>query len=77
MRPPGPLISDQRLSLRLHALANNLANFMCIKALPETALHWLPMTLREPLIKIGAIVVRHRRHVGYQMANAAIPKGSN
>jgi hypothetical protein len=31
-------------------------------------------TLRERLIKIGARVVRHARHVRFQMAEVAVPR---
>jgi acyl-coenzyme A thioesterase PaaI-like protein len=31
-------------------------------------------TLREKLVKIGAKVVRHARHVVFQLAEVAVPK---
>ncbi len=37
-------------------------------------MHWSLPTLREKLIKIGAKVVTHARHVIFQMAEAAVPK---
>ena len=49
--------------LQLHALANNLANFMRTLALPKEVAHWSMTTLREKLVKIGANVVRHGRYV--------------
>ena len=36
--------------------------------------HWSLTTLREKLIKIGAKVVRHGRHITFQLAELAIPK---
>ena len=36
--------------------------------------HWTLTTLREKLIKIGAKVVRHGRHVTVQLAEVAIPR---
>ncbi len=35
---------------------------------------WSLRTLREKLIKIGAKVVRHSRHVVFQMAEVVVPK---
>ncbi len=49
--------------LQLHALANNLANFMRTLALPKEVAHWSMTTLREKLVKIGANAVRHGRYV--------------
>ncbi len=43
-------------------------------ALPKDVEHWSLTTLREKLIKIGAKVVRHGRHVTFQMAEVAIPR---
>ena len=37
--------------------------------------HWSLTTLREKLIKIGAKVVTHARHVFFQMAEVAIRRG--
>ncbi len=36
--------------------------------------HWLLITLREKLIKIGAKVVRHGRYVTFQLAEVAVPR---
>ncbi len=36
--------------------------------------HWPLTTLREKLFKIGAKVVRHGRHITFQMAEVAIPR---
>ena len=43
-------------------------------ALPKEVEHWSLTTLREKLIKIGAKVVRHGRHVTFQLAAAANPR---
>jgi hypothetical protein len=59
--------------LQLHALAYNLANFMRTLALPETVKHWSLTSLRDKLVKIGAKIVTHARHVTFQMAEVAVP----
>lgn len=43
------------MSLQLHVLAYNLDNFLRRLALPACVNHWTLTTLREKLIKIGAI----------------------
>ena len=58
--------------LQLHALANNLANFMRTLALPEAVKQWSLTSLREKLMKIGAKVVRHGRYVIFQIAEVAV-----
>ena len=60
--------------LQLHALAYNLGNFMRALAMPETAEPWSLTSLREKLIKIGAKVVSHRRHVAFQMTEVAVSR---
>jgi hypothetical protein len=35
---------------------------------------WMMTTLREKLVKIGAKVVAHARHVIFQMAEVTIPR---
>ena len=42
---------------------------------PLEAEHWSLTMLREKLVKIGAKVVRHGRHVTFQLAEVAIPRG--
>jgi hypothetical protein len=42
--------------------------------LPEAVAHWSLTTLREKLIKIGVKVVRHGRHITFQMAEVAISR---
>ena len=44
-------------------------------ALPRSVKHWSLTTLREKLIKIGPKVVTHSRHVIFQMAEVAVPRG--
>ncbi len=63
-----------RCVFSLHALADNLGNFLRTLALPEAVAHWSLTTLREKLIKIGANVVRHGRYVPFQLAEVAISR---
>ena len=42
--------------------------------MPKSVQHWSLTTLREKLIKIGAKVVTHSRHVIFQMAEVAVPR---
>ena len=65
---------DNQVRLQLFALAYNLGNFLRRLALPGSVKHWSLTTLREKLIKIGAKVVAHSRHVIFQMAEGAVPK---
>lgn len=60
--------------LQLHALAYNLANLMRTLALPEAVEQWLPTTLRDKLVKIGAKIVRHGRYVIFRMAELEVPR---
>jgi hypothetical protein len=60
--------------LQLHALAYNLGNFMRTLAMPKTAEPWSLTSLREKLIKLGAKVVSHGRHVTFQRAEAAVSR---
>jgi hypothetical protein len=36
--------------------------------------HWSLTTLGEKLVKIGAKVVRHGRHLTFQLAEVAVPR---
>ena len=65
---------DNQVRLQLFALAYNLGNFLRRLALPRSVNHWSLTTLREKLIKIGAKVIKHARHVVFQMAEVAVPK---
>jgi hypothetical protein len=62
------------MRLQLHVLAYNLGNFMRSLAMPKTAQPWSGTRLRDKLIKIGAEVVNHARHVTFQMAEVAVPR---
>ncbi len=42
--------------------------------LPEEVEHWSLMMLPEKLVKIGAKVVRHGRHVTFQLAEVAVSR---
>ena len=56
---------NNEVRLQLHALAYNLGNVLRTLALPEAVAHSSLTTLREKLIKIGAKVVRHGRHITF------------
>ncbi len=45
-----------------------------ILALPKRVKEWSLRTLRVKLIKIGAKVVKHTRHVTFQMAEVLVSK---
>ena len=60
--------------LQLFALAYNLANFLRRLALRNEVKHWLPTTLPENLVKIGAKVTRHAKYVTFQLAEVAITR---
>ena len=63
-----------RVRLQLFALAYDLGNFLRRLALPRSLQHWSLTTLWEKLIKIGAKVVRHAKHVTFQLAKVAVPR---
>ena len=60
--------------LLLHALAYNLGNFMRTLAMPKVAEPWSLTSLRDKLIKIGAMIVSHGRYVTFQMAEIAVSR---
>ncbi len=60
--------------LGLFVLAYNLGNFLRRFVLPGKIKHWSLRSLLVKLIKIGAKVIRHSRHVTFQMAEVAISK---
>ena len=62
------------VSLQLHALAYNLANFLRIIATPEAIASWSLTSLRERLIKTGTRLVKHARYAVFRMAEAALPR---
>ena len=61
--------------LQLHALADNLANFLRTLALPAEVARWSLSTLRDRLVKIGAKIVRHGRLIMFQMAEVMVSRG--
>ena len=65
---------DNQTRLQLFALAYNLANFLRRLALPRDVKHWSLTTLREKLVKIGAKVTRHSKHVTFQLAEVAVTR---
>ena len=62
---------DNEVRLQLHALAYNLATFLCID-LPEAMADWSLTSLQLKLIKIGARVVRHAHAITFQLAEVAV-----
>ncbi len=52
----------------------NIGNFLKHLALPKRVKEWSLRTLRVKLIKIGAKVVKHARHVIFQMAEVLVSK---
>jgi Transposase DDE domain group 1 len=71
-RLPCRSFAANAVRLQLHALAYNLGNFMRTLAMPKAAEPWSLTSLRKKLIKIGAKIVSHGRHVAFQMAEVAI-----
>ena len=63
-----------QVRLALFVLAYNLGNFLRRLALPESIRHWSLRSIQVKLIKIGAKVVQHARHIIFQMAEVAVPK---
>ena len=55
-------------------MAYNIGNFLRTLALQDEIEQWSMTTLREMLIKNGAKVVGHGRHVTFQLAEIAIPR---
>jgi hypothetical protein len=60
--------------LQLHALAYNLANFLRTLVLLDEVERWSLSTLREKVVKIGAMVIAHARYTVFQMAEVAVPR---
>ncbi len=63
--------------LQLHALGDNLANFLrtLALALPAEVAQWSLSTLRDRLVKLGAKIVRHGRSIMFQMAEVMVSRG--
>ena len=55
-------------------LSYNLSNFMRTLAMPKAVEPSSLTSPREKLIKLGAKVVSHSRHVTFQMAEVAVPR---
>jgi hypothetical protein len=72
--PRQALFAANSVRLQLHALVDNLGNFLRTLATPELIKDWSLTSLKEKLIKIGAKVVSHGRYVAFQMAQVAIPR---
>jgi hypothetical protein len=62
---------DNQVRLQQFALAYNLGNFLSRLVLPKPVKKW---SLREKLIKIGAMVVRYFRYVVFQMTEVAVSR---
>ena len=58
----------------MFALAYNLGNFLRRLVLPRYVKHWSLTTLREKLVKIGAKLTRHAKHVTFQLAEVAVTR---
>jgi len=63
---------DNEVRLQLHALAYNLATFLCCIDLPEAMADWSLTSLQPKLITIDARVVRHARAITFQLAEMAV-----
>ena len=63
-----------QVRLALFVLAYNLGNFLRRLALPESIRHWSLRSIQVKLIKIGAKVIKHARHIIFQMAEVAVPQ---
>ncbi len=63
-----------QVRLALFVLDYNLGNFLRRLALPESIRHWSLRSIQVKLIKIGAKVIKHARHIIFQMAEVAVPQ---
>ena len=63
---------DNQGRRQLFVLAYNLGNFLRRLALPASAKYWTLTTLQVKLIKMGAKVVHHARHVIFQIAEVVL-----
>jgi hypothetical protein len=61
---------DTPISIRPAASVLERPSFL----LPAEVAHWSLTTLRERLVKIGARMVRHGRHVVFQLAEVAVQR---
>ncbi len=73
-RLPRHRFAANAVRLQLHALADNLANFLRTLTRPEPVKHWSLTTLRDRVVKIGVRTIRHGRSIAFQMAEVAVPR---
>jgi len=73
-RLSGMKFAANEARLQLHALANNLANFLRKRATPKVIGTRSLTSLRKRHFKTGARLVRHKRYVIFQIAAAAMPR---
>ena len=62
-----------QVRLLLFVLAYNLGNFLRRLALPRGLKHWSLRSLQVTLIKMGGRMVRHARHILFQLAEVPYP----
>ena len=60
--------------LLLFILAYNLGNFPRRLALPKGLKHWSLRSLQVKLIKMRGRIVRHARHIIFQLAEVAVSR---
>ena len=58
----------------MHALADNLANFLRTLAQPDGVKWWSLVSLRDLVVRIGAGIVRLGRSVTFQVAEITVPR---
>jgi len=63
-----------QVRLALFVLAYNLGDLLRRLVLPDSVRHWSLRSIQVKLIKIGAKVIHHARHLIFQMAEVAVPK---
>ena len=61
-----------QVRLLLFVLAYNLGNFLRRLALPQGLKHWSLRSLQVKLIKMGGRMVRHARHIIFQLAEVSV-----
>ncbi|MFQ5914416.1 MAG: transposase [Nitrospinota bacterium] len=55
-------------------LAYNLGNFLRRLALPKAVKDWSLRSLQGKFIQMGGRIVRHARHILFQLAEVAVPR---
>ncbi len=63
-----------QVRLQLFILAYNLGNFLRRLCLPKAINDWSLRSLQVKLIKIGGRIVRHARHIIFQLAEVAVSR---